>query len=426
MLEKQKSVNGSIKKRLFFYFPTDGPGGVQSIIIRILTNSRESCEAVYLLDHRDCFIQNQIRLRTPSTFETNVIIVDNVVDFKFPNDACLVVFNWQLPTLAKILEKSRQLDYLYWDVHSEAVAGMLNIGLFGRCLVRQSSHRVLRVLMAERRLLSIDIVSAELIRQIANCSGSIGVTGIPININNYSGNNLSINCCSAKDRVNIVYIGRAVEWKVTPFTWAIHAIAKRYPKRLLFVRVYTDNKIKFSKLLGDSISFCSSTLIFEGYNMPEIIARESSWATLSIGMGTSQFELFSIGIPTLLIPATINQQILDQNEPFWVHLMPDFVFGFDDHSFSAFQNIIGTQRARLSAVVFEWDRDDLVRVSIAARKINRIYSVENTLKVLMAFGKIPRKSSTEVFDLIEVRVLNIWVTVKNRVRLYLKQLAVTR
>ena len=225
----------------------------------------------------------------------------------------------------------------------------------------------------ENRLLTIDKVSELYIHKLANENIPVLVTGIPVQAESSFEIDSELLFKLSRHSINIVYIGRAVDWKVYPFIAAVRLLKNKYNKRIC-IRVYTDSVNDFNELLAASFSEDQSIQIFEGYSVSEIINREREWITLSIGMGTSQFELFFLGVPTLLIPATIDAEIVKYIEPMWVHLMPEYVLGFDDESIAAISSISDVRHAMLSESNFEWLPNQLQEVSKSASGMASKYS----------------------------------------------------
>ena len=404
------------EKCIYFYFPCTGPGGIQSIIIRLLIEGLAFQKRVFLIDHNDSYLQNQIKLRCPEAWNSNVFLVGHISEFIFPPNSCLILFNWQLPLLIELKSNSDIfLDYLYWDVHSGSIKQAFSIRLFGKKLLQFNAGKILKSLSVENRLLTIDKVSELYIQKLANENISLLVTGIPVQAESAFEIDSERVFKSSQHSINIVYIGRAVDWKVYPFIAAVKLLKNKYNKRIE-VRIYTDSVDDFNKLLADGFSGNQSIHIFEGYSVSEIINRERNWVTLSIGMGTSQFELFFLGVPTLLIPATIDAEIMKNVEPMWVHLMPEYVFGFDDESIVAISSICDVRHAMLSESNFEWLPTQLLDVSISASNIKRIYSPGYILDMIFNFLNADRSPFSFLHGAYEVKIISRW----QRIVLFIK------
>ncbi len=396
------------EKFIFFYFPCTGPGGIQSIIIRLLIEGLEFNKRIFLIDKSGSYLQDQIKRRCPEAWNSNVIIVNSITEFIFPSNSCLIVFNWQLPLLIELKSNSKKfLDYLYWDVHSASIKQAFSIRLLNMNLYQFDAGKILKNLSMEDRLLTIDKVSEHYIQQLANEKISLLVTGIPVQAESASEIDNKRMYESSRDSINIVYIGRAVDWKVYPFIFAVKSLKVKY-KKTIRIRIYTDSIVLFKKFIVDGFLDYQSIQFFEGYSVSEIISRDRDWVTLSVGMGTSQFELFFLGVPTLLIPATTSADILRYVEPMWVHLMPEYVFGFDDESIATISSIGDVRHAMISESNFEWSPSQLLEVSKSASDMKRIYSPRFILGLIVHLLRKDRFPDSFLHYSYELGVIYSW------------------
>ena len=408
----------SDEKSIYFYFPCSGPGGIQSIIIRLLIEGVALNKSIFLIDHNGSYLQNQIKDRCPEAWSGNVFLVDHISEFVFPTNSCIIVFNWQLPLLLELKSSTvANLDYVYWDVHSVSIKQAFSIRLFGKRLLQFNTGKILKNLSVEKRLFTIDKVSELYIQKLSNEDISLLVTGIPVQAESALGIDSDRIYKSSQHSINIVYIGRAVNWKVYPFVAAVELLKKKYSKKI-DIKIYTDCAVDFNGLLAGSFSAEQSIQVFEGYPVSEIIKRERNWVTLSIGMGTSQFELFLLGVPTLLIPATINVEVMKYIEPMWVHLMPKYVFGFDDESLATISSICDVRHAMLSKSYFEWLPSQLSDVSESASNIERIYSPGYILTLIFTFLNGSRSSVSFLYGSYTFKIIYKWL----RVVVFIKKL----
>jgi len=138
-------------------------------------------------------------------------------------------------------------------------------------------------------------------------------------------------------------------------------------------------------------------------------------------MGTSQFELFLLGVPTLLIPATIDAEVINYIEPMWVHLMPEYVFGFDDESIAAISSICDVRHAMLSESCFEWSPSQLSEVSESASNIMRIYSPGYILNLIFNVINDQRPPTSFLYGSYYFKIIYRWqrivILIKNLVNL---------
>ena len=411
----------SEEKSIYLYFPCKGPGGIQSIIIRLLIEAADFNKRVFLIDHDDSYLQDQIKRRRPEAWNNNIFIVGDISEFRFPSNSCLIVFNWQLPLLLNLKSRTGEhLDYIYWDVHSASIKQAFSIRLFGRSLFQFNAGKILKCLSLENRLLTIDKVSELYIQKLARENISLLVTGIPVQAESAFEIDDERIYRSSRSSINVVYIGRAVDWKVYPFVAAVKLLKNRYNKKI-DIKIYTDCVADFNRLLENSFSGDQSIQLFEGYSVSEIIGRERNWVTLSIGMGTSQFELFLLGVPTLLIPATIDAEVINYIEPMWVHLMPEYVFGFDDESIAAISSICDVRHAMLSESCFEWSPSQLSEVSESASNIMRIYSPGYILNLIFNVINDQRPPTSFLYGSYYFKIIYRWqrivILIKNLVNL---------
>ncbi|GJA18761.1 hypothetical protein KAM336_17820 [Aeromonas caviae] len=398
--------------RLAFFFPSSGPGGIQSIIIRLIRHAHLNGEPIIVIDYDGGYISTQLKSISNEVFNKHVFIIKSLNDCSFMSEYTFVSFNWQI-SLAEFFERKYGSRFIYWDVHSNSLDEVLNICVFGRCIKKQKIDRFLSVLTQENRVLTIDLVSKKLIEEKSK-SNNITVTGIPIS---HSEIDCQFSLPSPSQGLHVVYIARAVDWKVVPFYFSMSKILKMYPDFTISCNVYTDNRNDFINLMPYDMIFRSCEIsIFDGFSMDEIISRESGRVNLSMGMGTSQFELMLYGVPTLLIPAKTSAPVLEQFDPLWTHMMPDYIYGFDDSTTDIFKSLDLPDNIGLSSSGFSWSVKELVNVKEHANLVMELYSCRTVSKILQNKAREVSCIKSKVWELKEVQLYMHWMALVNFVK----------
>lgn len=395
--------------KLAFFFPSSGPGGVQSIIIRLIKHAYTNHLPFVVLDYDGGYVSSQIKEFSDDAFMKHVVIVDTLRECYFMSDYTFVAFNWQID-LAEFFERHFKSSFIYWDVHSISLDNILNLCLFGRCLKSQNSRRFLSVLTEESRVLTIDLISKNYIEEKSG-SDNVTVTGIPIS---HLTDNIHFTLPPPSNGIHIVYIARAVDWKVIPFHYCLLKVIAKYSNFPISCHIYTDDRDRFIELMPNDSSVldlgCELT-IFDGFSMDEIVSRERERVNLSIGMGTSQFELLTYGVPALLIPAITDIDLLMRFEPIWTHLLPDYVYGFDQSTVDCFYRIDLPPSVTLANANFSWLPNQLADVKEKANLILDLYSCARVSEILLFQSQRTNKSPSKAWRLKEFKHFLYWSSV---------------
>lgn len=394
-------------KKLAFFFPANGPGGVQSIIIRLIKYAFEKRLPFIVLDYKDGYVASQIERISIDAFREHVIIVKSLSECHFMSDYTFVAFNWQL-NFAYLFQTKYKSNFIYWDVHSTSLKHLLDISVFGRCLLSLSTENLICSLASESRILTIDLVSKKLLQRIS-FSDDIIVTGIPITSPK---SNFIFSSPVTENVLNVVYIGRAVDWKVIPFLYGLSKVIDQYSSYKIKCNVYTDCKEEFVKLLPIFYLDLNCVLsFFDGFSMDEIIKKEDGLVNLSIGMGTSQFELMIFGVPTLLIPAIVDDKRLSEFEPIWTHLLPPYVYGFDESTSSIFTEIELPKNISLNDAGFLWKPQQLEIVKEKSLNVLDLYSSENICNILLSRADDANSAPSKAWRFFSFKLFIFWSSV---------------
>jgi hypothetical protein len=176
--------------------------------------------------------------------------------------------------------------------------------------------------------------------------------------------------------------------------------------------VYTDSKVEFIRLLPDFYTDLNCHIqFFDGCSMDDIIERESDRVNLSIGMGTSQFELMIFGVPTLLIPAIIEPDLLSEFEPIWNHLLPPYIYGFDESTASVFADINLPYNISLNDAGFLWEPQQLKVVKETALNVLSLYSSENICNILLSRAGAASSTPSNAWNSILFNFFIFWSSV---------------
>lgn len=401
-----------VMKKLAFFFPANSPGGVQSIIVRLIKFAFDNKLPFIVIDYKNGYVSSQIKKLSLDAYNKHVIIVKSLSECNFMSEYTFVAFNWQLK-FAYFFQKKFKSNFIYWDVHSTSLKQLLDISIFGVRIFSLSTRNLISSLVRESRVLTIDLVSKELLQRMS-FSDDIVVTGIPITTP-YSGFNLTL---PEKEGVlNIAYIGRAVDWKVIPFFYGLSKVIEKEFSYKVKCNVYTDSKVDFISLLPDGYVELDCELNFyEGFSMDEIIKKENGVVNLSMGMGTSQFELMIFGVPTLLIPAVVDEKLLSEFEPIWTHLLPPYVYGFDESTAYLFNSIELPENISLGDAGFSWRKRQLELVEEAACKALALYSSENICNILMSRVDNVGDLKSQAWNNVPFKIFIFWTTVVDIVK----------
>ena len=360
---------------LTFYFPADGPGGIQSIIVRLARAAYEVACPMVVYDHPDGYVSRTLKEQSPEAWKRFVIEVSDFSGVMPGKGSVFVAFNWQLP-LARRLQRRCGIEYLLWDVHSAAIESMFWMSLFGRPIFKLDSAPFLKQAGHEQRLLTIDLGAKGFINRTVGEDSKAGVTGIPLDLQREA----EVPRVKSDGPIRVVYVGRSVGWKVSPMDYALGEILETYPESCLEVAIYTDDAEAYRGLTswrtgGRLLSYT----IVQGKNIDEIWECERERVDLAVGMGTSQFEFLVRGVPSLMVPASRDFAILKKHGLFWVHRMPPFVFGFDEASVADFSGFVLPQRARFGQEPFGWTQAEMEEVLAEGRRVGELYGAPAVL-----------------------------------------------
>lgn len=98
--------------------------------------------------------------------------------------------------------------------------------------------------------------------------------------------------------LRIVYVGRAINWKVFPMLKIIKDIEKTEFVNKIQITIITDNKINFKHLLGYDSDL--KIIFVENLTRSELNSYLLHNCDLYIGMGTSCLDAAKMGIPSVL------------------------------------------------------------------------------------------------------------------------------
>lgn len=395
----------SVKKKLLLYFPATGPGGVQSIILRFAEAAYRLKVPISIIDHPRGYISEKISLNYLIGRYVNLVISDSLDKLSLSDDHTFICFNHQLPVAGK-LYFLYGINFVFWDVHSITIQDMLSIKLFNRKILSISPKRFLKQIQQDFKIITIDAVSAENLKTITGVNDMVTVIGIPITVKQQP----IISFNPSLNPLRVVYIGRAVDWKVFPFIYCAKKLLTTYENTKFQWHVYTDDANKFLEL-ATKIVFSSSLKlnIFENFTVDDIWLKELDKASLCIGMGTSQFESLLLNLPTLLIPAIADELELEKFDPVWAHTLPDFVFGCDASTLVIFENVYAARCIRLTDKKFNWSDEDFNRISAYSERARLLYSSELIfLKVIDICATNGEYDSYKTLSFAEVRLSNTW------------------
>jgi hypothetical protein len=363
--------------KIVFYQPSSGPGGIQSIITRISQFAENSSNIyVVILASPGDWLWKEI---CALNFKNNkVILVDcNNPRFNFKGYT-FISFNYQL-NVAYFLYKNFNINFIFWDVHSATIPDILNFKIFNKILKKINSSFLVHELIRENRVITIDLLSSISLLKFSKYNGmdDISISGIPIDTN------IKPKCSFNRidEKLHIIYIARAVSWKIFPFFDCLKKIQLKFPDKIISCSVYTDN-ISYFKSHFYSHDFINTEVSFySGYGLNEIWDREISKVSLAIGMGTAQFESLMLNIPTLTILASDNRDLIKSSDPIWLHTLPNFVFGYDDESIN-YWKLIDTKNAEyLSTSNFSWNQREYNAIKTYSDLARNLYSVNFLIQI---------------------------------------------
>lgn len=392
-------------KRLLFYFPSCGPGGIQSIILRMADASAQTGHQITIIDSHDGYISKNLNRSLSGSECINLIISNRIDNLHISSDHIFVCFNHQL-VIAKKFHQVYNINFIYWDVHSNTLAELLSIKAFSQTLIKISPKRLFLRLQLESRLITIDKVSEHYLHYLSGNSSPISVLGIPISLGKKPRSTLN----AFSNIVRIVYIGRSVDWKVIPFLYCAKKIKEVYRFNRLIWDVYTDSAIEFQRI-SDTLEFSGDFDLnyHENYTIDEIWKNEFERVSICIGMGTAQFESALLNIPTLLVPAITDKNLLEEYDPIWVHTLPDYVLGYDESTKYAFESIDGSSFLRLSHGPLKCNAETFKSIDFFACHAREIYAHSSILLKLLNIAKnTSNVDSSYIFKIPEVFIGISW------------------
>jgi hypothetical protein len=204
------------------------------------------------------------------------------------NDDTLIIFN---PRLYPVLIKNNP-KVLYWNIHPASLR--LHKGSIWSCIINVLQRLFLIYMKGHGGLYMMDEAWLALLRQHYNIkikSPSYLPIPIPIPRDTFwlpRGNHKS-------SGLRLLNLGRAIDWKIHPFIWALNRIAAQ--SKIVTVHIVSDNTIAYRKLVK---KYCSSDL------NKLIIYHESIYdnaltnimtqnVDIALSMGTAALESAAVG-----------------------------------------------------------------------------------------------------------------------------------
>jgi hypothetical protein len=274
------------------------PGGMQTVIITLAKHANRINEQIRLFGITDSFLVKALIQEKISFIFYDILIDSEKIkqDLKTEDTVIITSIDQYPKELAKYNPK-----VLFWLVYKYTIRDRNSIG---RYHIRYFSKRFTQLAIKRNALCFMDLVCASEVLSYYHFMNLVDkYVPVPILIPEIP--NQPITKGRKKDKIQITYIGRAVDWKVYP----VMRLIKDLEDHNIYVKAFiiTDYECDFKKYFVNFKSKCVQIEYVQnisGRLLHEFLLANSD---LHFSMGTAALEGGALGIPTVLLDGAVKE-----------------------------------------------------------------------------------------------------------------------
>lgn len=270
-----------------FYWADKGVGGVP-VEYSILINNICRDVKVKLFANKDGFLLNHIKDKSLiDIYFIEDITIKDLSNLIYPEDVLVITTFHEFIYRCEI-----DCRILFWNVFPTTLISINKLSLFFN---RRACQKMFDVMFDKSGIVFMDRTGVENAK-INQISIRKKIPYFPVIVEDMP--------CKytppilLEKLLRIVYVGRAINWKVFPMLKIIKDIEKTEFVNKIQITIITDNKINFKHLLGYDSDL--KIIFVENLTRSELNSYLLHNCDLYIGMGTSCLDAAKMGIPSVL------------------------------------------------------------------------------------------------------------------------------
>lgn len=303
-----------------FFFQVKEIGGVQVLIYNLIKELYENNIITKLIYFKDSWLSEELEKNDIITkfFDIEIIEFNKLCDIIEHDDILITTL---LQNEYFFLKKTNP-RLLFWNVFPTSLKIEKSKSDFIRKYFRKG---LIKKMVEMNGLVFMDNSGVEFVKNEFNLIFKPIILQIPVK-NNDENTYLTFKKSRPNEVINISYLGRAIQWKVTPVNKIIKDIIEWIPgNKEVVLHIITDEIEDFKKLidctnLNFEIKFYSG---ISGNNLRKFILDTSD---IHFAMGTSCIEGSILGVPSILLDASF-AEFPDNYLYRWVYENENFSLG---------------------------------------------------------------------------------------------------
>lgn len=278
-----------------FFFTYKDVGGVQVLILNLMRELFRNNIRTKLIYHKDSWLTTELDKYNVDYDFFNIENVNKKELNEFIQHDDIIVTIMLFKELV-FFKKINPL-FLFWSVYPSALGSRKNDFKFHTKFIRKI---LIEKMIRKSGLVFMDNEGVKSIESQFGLRFTPSYLPIPIGVDNEN-KFLARQNIDRSNKINITYLGRAVDWKVYPVMKVINDINKCGNEwKDIVLHIITDDIVSFKTLMKNSNPDFETKFYscLSGEELRNFLIKTSD---LHIAMGTSCLEGSSMGIPSILI-----------------------------------------------------------------------------------------------------------------------------
>lgn len=299
-------------------------GGIQSIQIVLFEYFSKNGFPCKLFDSIDGYVYKEL---TRNNIEFTFIEIDQRQSKKdysqyLHEDDLLILFNLSFFE-SMLLFKHSKSKILLWEVYYPWLENFPYTKYYIlKLLAKKQEKKILSILHKHRAMYFIDFEGKSIVENLLNVNiSNKKYLNIPVKIA------IKANIMQINKKLIITYVGRAIDWKIYPLIKVLEDVKNNNLHDTIMMNIVTDNIVYFKEKIKKHIQNID---LFEINYFENLFPKELEdllrHSNLNIGMGTAALEGAKLGIPTILIDASLTKLPKDYKYR-WIFNAIDFKLG---------------------------------------------------------------------------------------------------
>lgn len=301
-----------------FYWAGKGVGGVP-VEYSILINNICRDVKVKLFANKDSFLFNHIKDKSLiDIYFIEDITIKDLSNLIYPEDVLVITTFHEFIYRCEI-----DCRILFWNVFPTTLIyiNQLSNHQLSFFFNRRACQKMFDVMLDKAGLVFMDRTGVESAK-INQIKIRKRIPYFPVIVEDIPYKYVSANLLD--NSLRIVYVGRAINWKVFPMLKIIKDIEKTEFVNKIQITIITDDKTKFKRLLGYDSDLKIDFI--ENLSRSELNSYLLHNCDLYIGMGTSCLDAAKIGIPSVLADYSYSP-FPDNYRYTWLYNTTDYCLG---------------------------------------------------------------------------------------------------